>query len=203
MWLTSHSRPPVLWPVTWASTIIPSFRSLQSPMSAAASGSRKSYRPSSALSRCTTTSTASPALGGGAKLVQGHAALLAAAQLDEDLVAPHGDDAPGVSRLRLEDFLRAEHAAAPHQGVEGRVAQRHVEFGVHVQRIGRRFARLGRRRFPNDGRRRRGRRRGPVAPVAGGAGSAALGGGAAAAADSSLLACGSSTGAQSRRLRRR
>ena len=73
-------------------------------------------------------------LGRRWKLPQGHAALLAAAQFDEHLVAPHGDDAAGVPRFRLEGLFVAEHVAAAHQGVERRVAQGPVKFGVHVLR---------------------------------------------------------------------
>ena len=64
MWFTSHSSPPVLWPVTRTSTSAPSTRSDQSSTCTALLGSDNSYRPSSGLSCCTTTWTIAPGWGG-------------------------------------------------------------------------------------------------------------------------------------------
>ena len=64
MWLTSHSSPPVLWPVTRTSTIAPSTRSDQSSTCTALLGSDSSYISSSGLNRCTTTCTMAPGCGG-------------------------------------------------------------------------------------------------------------------------------------------
>ncbi len=97
-------------------------------------------------------------LGRLGKLPQGDAALLAAAQFDEHLVAPHGHDAAAVPRFRLEDLFIAAQLAAAHQGVEGLVAQARVEFGVHVGCKGILLKRLGGRGILDDRRRRRGRR---------------------------------------------
>ena len=47
MWFTSHSSPPVLWPVTRTSTSAPSTRSDQSSTCTALLGTDSSYRPSS------------------------------------------------------------------------------------------------------------------------------------------------------------
>ena len=64
MWFTSHSSPPVLWPVTRTSISAPSTRSDQSSTCTALFGSDSSYRPSSGLNRCTTTCTSAPGRGG-------------------------------------------------------------------------------------------------------------------------------------------
>ena len=94
-------------------------------------------------------------LGRLGKLPQGDAALLAAAQFDEHLVAPHGHDAAAVPRFRLEDLFIAAQRAAAHQGVEGLVAEARVELGVHVRREGILLGRLGGRHILDH--RRRGR----------------------------------------------
>ena len=113
MWFTSHSRPPLLWPVIWASTSIPSWRSPQSATSAAALGQAEIVEAVVGVEPLDDHLDGVARLGRLGKLPQGDAALLAAAQFDEHLVAPHGHDAAAVPRFRLEDLFTRRAASPP------------------------------------------------------------------------------------------
>ena len=151
MWLTSHSSPPVLWPVTCASTSIPSFKSDQSPTSTALSGRRSSYRPSSGLSFCTITWSDVAGLRGRLELPQRQAALFAAAEIDKDLVAANGRHPAGLLRFRLQRLPADALRAAEHQGVQRGVAQGVVHLGVDGLDKAGRGLHLGRRRSSTGG----------------------------------------------------
>ena len=61
----------------------------------------------------------------------GQAALLATAELDEDFVAPQGDDAAAMPRLRLQDAFRAAAFTAGHQVVQRQAAHGPIQLGLH------------------------------------------------------------------------
>ena len=61
----------------------------------------------------------------------GQAALLATAELDEDFVAPQGDDAAAMPRLRLQAAFLAAAFAAGHQVVQRQAAHGPIQLGFH------------------------------------------------------------------------
>ena len=61
----------------------------------------------------------------------GQAALLATAELDEDFVAPQGDDAAAMPRFRLQAVFLAAAFAAGHQVVQRQAAHGAIQFGFH------------------------------------------------------------------------
>ena len=102
MWFTSHSRPPLLWPVIRASTVMPSAISDQSPISTAPPDERKLVQPfvgveagDDDIEHCTRRRRL------GEVLERDHA-LVHPRQLDKHVVAMNAHDASFDARFGLE-----------------------------------------------------------------------------------------------------